>query len=217
MLSVLCLLRESPSFTPDDVLALRRGIDVHTLLPFKFTVLTDSSFDFGPSIRKLPIKHPEWHPKHNKLELFRPDVVNDEDRFFYADLDTVFCGNLDPLFMLPGRLVMLQDFLYGPKFASGLMAWDASLGSYLYHKFAALSKRERDIGYKIGLGNGDQKFIQHTCGFRPVLWQEELPGRVASYKVHCKEGLPPGVSVVCFHGDPKPGDVEDEWVLECRA
>ena len=39
---------------------------------------------------------------------------------------------------------------------------------------------------------------------------------IYSYKYHVrgKDMLPPEASVICFHGDPKPDDVGEEWVQE---
>ena len=38
-----------------------------------------------------------------------------------------------------------------------------------------------------------------------------------SYKYHCGDGLPDDARVVCFHGRPKPADVSDGWVKQCRS
>lgn len=72
----------------------------------------------------------------------------------------------------------------------------------------------------------------HSCGRYKGLWGDQEfitlelgdPGRgtvipmkgVYSYKYHCREGLPKDAVVVSFHGDPKPGQVRDEWVLRSR-
>lgn len=46
------------------------------------------------------------------------------------------------------------------------------------------------------------------------LWERIIPGVVLSYKKDCKEGLPKDASVVRFHGNPRPHEVQDDWVLE---
>jgi hypothetical protein len=55
---------------------------------------------------------------------------------------------------------------------------------------------------------GDQEWLTHHA--KGV---NEIPkGKVVSYKYHCRNGLPDGASVVCFHGKPDYWEVGDEWI-----
>ncbi len=63
---------------------------------------------------------------------------------------------------------------------------------------------------------GDQDFLQ-SCAVDWARWQEALPGAVVSYKYHLRPGrdrdgrrLERGqVKVICYHGKPRPWEVED--------
>ena len=44
-------------------------------------------------------------------------------------------------------------------------------------------------------------------------FQDLFPGRIVSQKTDMKNNvLPPGASVVCFHGKPKPWEVKADWI-----
>jgi uncharacterized Rossmann fold enzyme len=49
---------------------------------------------------------------------------------------------------------------------------------------------------------------------KPDILQDLYPGFFASYKTHCNPYPPSGTSVVCFHGLPRPHEVEQKWVKD---
>jgi hypothetical protein len=55
---------------------------------------------------------------------------------------------------------------------------------------------------------GDQAFIEamHPLDIIPR-WQDAVPDQIVSYKIHCRNGIPPDARVVCLHGFPKFGDM----------
>lgn len=76
--------------------------------------------------------------------------------------------------------------------------------------------------------HGDQGFIGRICQ-DAERWQNILPGRIISYKANIAapkmigfnpelyDGtgngkLPDGVSIVCFHGSPRPWNTALPWV-----
>ena len=63
---------------------------------------------------------------------------------------------------------------------------------------------------------GDQEFITELLGDPGSGEVDPLFG-VKSYKYHCRNGLPEDASVVCFHGDPKPHQVNESWVKQARS
>lgn len=54
---------------------------------------------------------------------------------------------------------------------------------------------------------GDQAFLEEALGDNGLRWQMLLPGQIVSYKVHCRNGIPPNARAVCLHGRPKFGDM----------
>lgn len=56
---------------------------------------------------------------------------------------------------------------------------------------------------------GDQGFLMPLIGKR-ARWG----ANVRSYKVHCRNGVPRGTDVVCFHGKPRPWDIPPLAMVE---
>jgi hypothetical protein len=60
---------------------------------------------------------------------------------------------------------------------------------------------------------GDQGFISKCLGNNWQAWQSLFPGAVGSFKTTWKRQKPPAnARIVCFHGKPKPWQVQQEWV-----
>jgi hypothetical protein len=53
---------------------------------------------------------------------------------------------------------------------------------------------------------GDQAWIESV---QPTYdqWQEMYPDQIFSYKLHCEQGTPDNARVICFHGQPRPHEV----------
>lgn len=150
-----------------------------------------------------------WPGWWAKLLLFR--YAPQEDQHLYLDLDTVVTGNLDRL--LSNRLSMPANWAQSGHGGcqSSVMSWAGDY-SFIPDEFdpSKLEAPERsNCGAYEGLW-GDQEFITRLMGepggeIKPM-------NHVYSYKYHCRQSLPEDASVVCFHGEPKPGQVSDTWV-----
>lgn len=205
--TIACVLRSGGDFRPSHVAHLRAGVRAHLTLPHRFVCLTDMGLD----CETIPLRH-GWPGWWSKLELFHPDM-RALGPIFYADLDTVITGPLDDI-VLGHRFTLLQSFWKASRIGSGLMAWDADL-SAMYRTFA-LDPGRFMREYTTTERWGDQGFIRDHWPFEPERWQTKFPGRVVSYKGHCRPGVPmqsasakectvpAGASVVCFHGQPRP-------------
>jgi hypothetical protein len=53
---------------------------------------------------------------------------------------------------------------------------------------------------------GDGELLDSLWRTRAYFWQDLVPGHVLSYKVHIQKArrIPTNVSVICFHGRPRP-------------
>ena len=113
--------------------------------------------------------------------------------FLYADLDTVIISNIPQ----PSELTMLRDF-YRPQLAqSGLMYVTKDAAEHAWREWI------KDPEHVMKRWRGDGEFLRDIwSGYR--YWQDDYPGRVVSYKVHCKGGVPEGASAICYHGQPRP-------------
>jgi len=162
-------------------------------------------------VRAIQLQH-GWPGWWSKLEVWRPNIFEDDTRVLYFDLDTVIVGNLEDIAKRDEPWILLGDFYRRPpkqekiSLASGLMMWTANEQASIYKNFARTPQKI------MSHLRGDQDWIarQNPC---VALWERLVPGQVVSYKVHCSDGLPADARLVCFHGSPKPADVTDEWVF----
>lgn len=156
-----------------------------------------------PGVRCVPLKH-NWPGWWAKMELFGPGLDTDVLHF---DLDTTVVGDITPLLKV-GQTTLLSDFYYPDTLASGLMYIKQSDKARVYEAFMKNPKEVMEQYTKPPM-IGDQGFLNSVLNTAQT-WQKVLPGKVVSYKVHCRGGIPKGVSVVCFHGKPRPWDLYSE-------
>lgn len=209
MTVIATVLRSGGEYTPEHVQWL------HSQLPPEAEAVCFSDSHI-PGIKTIPLKE-NWPGWWAKLELFRPDI--DED-IFYLDLDTVITGDITIL-LSERRLMMLSDFYHPNRAASGLMYIPREAKRDVWQRFIHNPYRQMRI-HRIA---GDQAFISRCLD--PLRWQDEYPGQVVSYKANVAsawmEGytepfssgngeLPDDARIVCFHGFPRPWEVELEWI-----
>jgi len=196
VLTVACVLRSGKCYDAEYVRRLRHGVVSNLSGPYEFVCLSDVDVP----CKRIPLTT-NWPGWWAKMELFKlPGPV------LYFDLDTVIAGDLSEIAAAAQThpLIVLRDFYRTDGFGSGMMGWNSDLRD-LHDKFGAAPDQWRD---RLG-GRGDQGFIEETVDRRDItLWQDLLPGQVVSYKVHVRDKeFPPDARVVCFHGRPKPHEV----------
>lgn len=144
-----------------------------------------------------------WPGWWSKIETFR--IVGP---VLYMDLDTTIIADLTPLLAVAEQheFVALRDFNPSQReMGSGLMAWSGDM-SRIYDEFADDPHGHMDR-CRTPRFWGDQGFIEPLTQGREY-WQDLLPGAVVSYKKHCRGGVPDGARVICYHGKPRPWEVE---------
>jgi len=190
--TILTVLRSGGEYTPAHVERLYRQCAA-----YPFLCLSDV---------ELPVPHyrmlHDWPGWFSKLEMFRL-----QGPILYMDLDTAVTGDLNPLLdaVRQHDFIALRNPLDTPsRFGSGLMGWRDNL-NHVYRRFAQAPDyhARRCTTPQVW---GDQGFIAEDEP-HPVFWQDMFPGQILSWKVDCKEGVPPEARVVYFHGQPRPWDV----------
>ncbi len=179
MKKVVLVLKRSNDYGDDYVEKLVDGLE-SGLSDFELDLIEDSPW-------------PGWW---SKMAMFSPDVTGD---FLYLDLDTVINGPIDDLFT--GKLTVLRDFNVPKWMASGLMFIPEADREEIWRNWVA--DPDGHIR-KYGFGYGDGGFLSQFWKQRADRWQDVLPGKVVSYKNHCKQEPPEGASVICYHGVPRP-------------
>lgn len=193
---IFCVLRQSPVYGVDYVERLMAQAKVYAP-GVPFYCISDVPV---PCERVYMQK--SWPGWWSKMELFRPDIEGD---IFFLDLDTIICDQIWDLLNV-GELTMLTDFYQPARLASGLLYLPESARRDVWRRF--VRNAHGWMGqYKRG---GDQAFIESCYGTKPLRWQEVFPNRVVSYKAHklASNGVPEGTGIICFHGIPKPRDVD---------
>jgi hypothetical protein len=182
------------------VYALKEAVDKNLVLPHEFKCITTRKL---PGINTVTpsIPYQGWW---SKIGLFYPGVATGPSIYF--DLDVVITGSLDYLaeytqheFAAPANWARSG---YGG-IQSSVMAWRGNwTAPYEYIK-----PQWPDVVNRLW---GDQELLWELLGDKWV----RIP-HVYSYKYHCCQGdkRPDDMSVCVFHGDPKPIDVYDEWLL----
>lgn len=214
-LTVACVLRSGGRYGVDDVRKLY-GMVKRNLSHFdRFVCLSDLEFEIE-GVERVPLidRFPGWW---SKVELWRASVFYDDDRVFYLDLDSVVTGNLDSLVARTEDFLAIKDFYRQPprcavRLGSGLMLWTPTYHGNIYTDFIVHSKQNM-----AACPMGDQEWIERYVP-SPAYWQDVLPGKVLSFRVHLEHGKiqpPATASVIAFHGLYKPRDYGRlPWVKE---
>jgi hypothetical protein len=203
VVNVLCVLRTGEEYNAEWVRKLRDGVARTLTIPHRFACLSDVEVP----CERIPLRH-SWPGWWSKIELF----YRAEAGTLYLDLDTVVTGNLDHFAKLEMDFAMLQNF-HKPSFVGSGVMWFGKPQKHVYDRFC--EKPYKWIEYhrlrQEGPYLGDQAFIWEAMGRKVT----HLPmDTIKSYKMHCKEGLPEGTSLVCFHGLPKATDIQNQWMSD---
>jgi len=161
-----------------------------------------------------------------KIQLF--NTQHHTGPLLYFDLDTVITGNIDWIWQLPtDRFWAVKDFkiLFRPNrvgINSSVMWFDPAKWNHVYQQFDPVDAKNRKY-------HGDQDYINEKIPPGQVSYFDQE--RVKSWRWQLKDGgfdfktrryLQPDagtiindpVSLLIFHGDPKPHEIQDPNVLQ---
>lgn len=228
MITVLCV-RISNRYGPEYVERLRNMVSRHLTVPYEFVCLTDQDVEIE-GVRNILIGRQNysrlwWH----KVHMFDPGL-GIRNRILYFDLDVVIHNNLDKLVKNETEnFYGIRDF--NRKFHKGwkrlnssVMSWIGGNESDIWENF------KKDSEQVMRKYPGDQDWIWATANDRIKFWADDW---IQSYKweIRFKDELTldsgrrnfkdvrepfvsPACSVAVFHGDPKPDDVKDRFVVD---
>jgi len=211
-ITIMCVLKSGGDFKIQDVARLKYLVDKHTSINYDFICLTDLDIPIGvcKSI-KLTEGYKGWW---SKIELFKSGLVKTE-RIVYFDLDKLIFNTIDDLLIQGVPFIGLRAFnpgraLQDGYFGSAIMSWknDNTL-SWIYDEF----DYEKDSKKH----KGDQDYISSKIkkkGIKVNFVQDLFEG-VYSYKRNCiGKAKPEDISILCFHGNPRPKKAEELWIKE---
>lgn len=213
---VFLVCRSGGEYRPEHVRRL-----ISQLKDCEITVLTDFPAGDFEGAKVLPLLH-NWPGWWSKMELCRPDIAG---KFLYLDLDTTVHGRLPDEYWRGAKSLGLAPFTAEEHAAmpewvqSGMLwlreedrarIWERWMQNPEAHMAAHAPEKARVPG-----AWGDQSFL-NECGIACGAWQDRFPNEIASYKMNWMPGLARDgkpldrskVRVLCFHGKPRPWEVE---------
>lgn len=197
-------------YTDADVRIVRHMVGNNLTRPHRFRCISDRQIDGVDTL----IPGEVWPGWWSKLLLFKYA----EGQNLYLDLDVVVTGSLDSL--VSRRLSMPLNWAQSGHGGcqSSVMSWTNHYPD-LYEGFdpskIVPSDNPEYSGSYEGL-HGDQEYITRALGTPGGALIDPMIG-VYSYKYHCRHELPDDALVVCFHGRPKPSEVNHPWVVAPRS
>ena len=227
--TVLCV-RFGKLYGIDYVEKLRNMVSRHLTVPYDFVCITDDPTPIE-GVRLIVqesqgYKRKWWH----KVHMFDP-ALPVEGRILYFDLDVVIVNNIDKLVRNAGdEFFGIRDF--NRRFHSSYQYLNSSVMSWVHQQQSALWQdfsRNPTEAQKL---HGDQDWIWRHSRSRLKFWPDNW---IQSYKweirsrdelvmdfskkrsfktVNNNINLNPDCSIMVFHGDPKPQNVEDQIVTE---
>ncbi len=194
MLTVTTVLKSGgPIYDALWVKRLQAGVAKHLPIEHRFLCLSDVEVP----CERLELTR-NWTGWWSKVELFSL-----KGPILFFDLDTVIVGDLSDIaaHAMQTPFTMLEDFYIPRNRGSGMMAWAGSDPMMLFTHATEFGDRFMTV---VRGGTGDQAYISETYRGGPMeCWQNVVGDQIVSYKIHCRDGIPPNARVVCLHGKPK--------------
>lgn len=226
--NVLCV-RFGNRYGVQYVEKLRNMVARNLSIPYEFICLTDDLHPIS-GVRSIIQKNAGyqkgwWH----KVHMFDPSLPI-AGRILYFDLDVIIHGNINKLLTVyKDQFLGIQDFnrKFHPNWQylnSSVMVWNHGEQSHIWNDF----KKSPQVAMKMP---GDQDWIWKTSKDRikwfPKEWiqsykweirkREELTivnGRRKFRETNNNINVSPECCVSVFHGDPKPENIDDKFVLD---
>lgn len=225
--TVLCV-RFGPKYSRDYVEKLRNMVQRNVTVPYEFVCITDDSRPIdGVRLIVQPFQNYRkiwWHKIHmfdSSLPLY--------GRILYFDLDVIICNNINKLLIdHENKFLGIKDF--NRKFHNNWQYLNSSVMSWLHGSQHQIYQQFKNNSVDAQRLQGDQDWIWKLCKtqitFWPTEWimsykweirnREELVNRTGKqgFKTIAHPNIPRECSVAVFHGDPKPQDVHDPFVID---
>jgi len=186
---------------------LMNMVERNLSVPHRFICLSDRPIS---GVDCIPVFAQKWQGWWQKVSLFMPGLFPSAARILYLDLDVVITGDMTTLVQQWTPLPLTMIYNFGPNrhhaaHNSSVMMWtsgDPRLNS-IHDLFT------EDVMLKL---HGDQCWIWRVLRENIADWPMEF---VKSYKYDCRTGpLDPRTRIVVFHGDPKPHQCKEDWVVK---
>ena len=201
----------------------------NTTVPYEFHCITDDPKGLDPHIKTIKLPNDPWIKSWwSKLWMFSKDFPLQGNILFF-DLDVIVFKNIDELFNYnPDKFMIIRDFNRcrvkdWKQSNSSVMRWKPGTMNYLWDEFVQNPSRVMQNNH------GDQDWIMRRGHQDINHWPDEW---IRSYKwemvgfnnTKIRKGVkhifqhPARITennkVAVFHGEPKPFNCGDDFVVE---
>lgn len=209
---------------------LNEMVKRNTTVPYQFHCITDSTAELDENINTIPLPNDPWIKTWwSKLWMFGGHFPLQGNILFF-DLDVIIFDNIDRLFTYdPDKFMIIRDFnrCRVPDWKlsnSSVMRWKAGTMNYLWDEFVSKPNIVMQNNH------GDQDWITKRAKDDINHWPDDW---IRSYKwemiglkdtkLLTKDGkkffrtpakIKPENKVAVFHGEPKPFNCADQWVVD---
>lgn len=204
MARIVTVLRSGGEYRTEHVMRLKRMCEQYAP-GVDFLCLTDMDVDCDTQ----PLTH-NWPGWWSKLNLCSPDIEGD---LLFMDLDTTIIGDISHMMDHDGPL-MLRDFYFPDRLASGVMFLPEIDRPAVWHDFASAPDKWMRAAGKRGDGWVYEELLPYAETFQIL-----HPGHIVSYKAHIRVSqgdrehgdgtVPDGARIVCYHGKPRPWQINE--------
>jgi hypothetical protein len=231
MIDIVCF-KWGPKFGPEYVNNFYNAVQRNTTVEHRFICYTDDPEGVDDRIETRPflVDLPVWW---YIIGIANPDHEHSE-KVFYFDLDTVVTGNIDDILEMDQPFATISDFGWVKGLQTAFIMWDRETRNNVWDYFTTKYRPEdyANLDCDYTQWGGTNQFLEECMGVvrinknpiaaiknapKVVRLQDEFPGACASYKAQKLAGLetlPEDISLVFFHGNPMPHQVNETWMSE---
>ena len=201
----------------------------NTTVPYEFHCITDDPKGLDPHIKVIKLPNDPWIKTWwSKLWMFNKDFPL-QGNILYFDLDVIVFKNIDELFTYnPDKFMIIRDFNRcrvkdWKQSNSSVMRWKPGTMNYLWNDFA------NNPSQVMQQNHGDQDWIMkrghQDINHWPDEWIRSYKWEMVGFKnTKIRKGVkhifqqPARITeqnkVAVFHGEPKPFNCGDDFVVE---
>jgi len=192
---------------------LYQGVKRFANQSFKFICFTNESIsglNNSIEIRNFPL-----YTKTGalpRLYMFSKEAGLFGHQVLCLDIDIVITGKLDTVMNYRGRFCSRSSFANPNKIDGDVMSFKADEMNETLFWNSFIKQLEWAEKYTEGQ---ERKWIQLIAGKWADRWI--TPGEIVSYRRHAKnwkDDIPKEVSIVSFHGRPRPHQITKKWLKE---
>ncbi len=216
-------------YIPQYVNVLYNMVKRHTTVPYEFHCITDDPKGLDPHIKTIKLPNDPWIKSWwSKLWMFSKDFPLQGNVLFF-DLDVIVFRNIDELFTYnPDKFMIIRDFNRcrvkdWKQSNSSVLRWKPGTMNYLWDEFVANPSRIMQNNH------GDQDWIMRRghqdINHWPDEWIRSYKWEMVGFKnTKIRKGVkhifqqPARITennkVAVFHGEPKPFNCGDDFVVE---